>query len=333
MKNEKDDWTPENIRLLTDRDTETLLREISIDDAVFVMLDSSEQLKNQLLYCMSESCAKTHLDRLKEIKQEFEKTANDLSKLEQQKKNAVEKVKKIFFHLEEIGYFTKCDYHTHIGQWHEKYYSPQEVLDAVFKSEKVQSIVYSSTTSEVFLPPLELYEKVTKEIKETYAYRDANYPQNYAGPLFWVVPEYIDAGITIEKAFSDVSDYIGFKLHPYGNKWNFENDKKQDDFLKDVFAYANKNRLMILIHTGGNDDARPSRFEKFFDFAPNAKIILAHARPLDEAIEMLEKHPHIFCDSAFVSEDDLKTLCEKGFSARIFYGTDFPITHYFECRK
>jgi len=84
-------------------------------------------------------------------------------------------------------------------------------------------------------------------------------------------------------------DYGGFKLHPYGNKWDFENDGKHLEILHKVFDYADRRNFPILIHTGESGVDRPNRFERFFGEYKNAKIILAHSRPVNETIKMLKK--------------------------------------------
>lgn len=138
----------------------------------------------------------------------------------------------------------------HIGQWHGRYYTAWEVFDALFSTD-IDRTVFSSTTSVIELPPAELYNKVTREVQE---------------------------------AAADTPKCAGFKLHPYCNKWDccfatpkvatqardFEHDARQRELLQELFAYANAHKMMVLIHTGLCEDARPSRFEGFFDSALDA---------------------------------------------------------------
>jgi len=212
------------------------------------------------------------------------------------------------------------DSHIHIGQFREKYYDFDKIFDIVFGSGKIDKIVYSSTSS--CIDNIE-YGFIFKEIEKAQKkYSDVTIP------LFWFIPDYIRQGIKIETAMNEL-DYGGFKLHPYGNKWDFENDGKHLEILHKVFDYADRRNFPILIHTGENGSDRPSRFERFFGEYKNAKIILAHCRPVNETIKMLKKYPNVFCDTAFASETSVDKIIDAGFADRILFGTDFPITHYF----
>lgn len=154
-----------------------------------------------------------------------------------------------------------------------------------------------------------------------------------AHPLYWVIPEIHKsclANVTIEKAMSELH-YEGFKIHPRGHIWNL-NDKKTATLADEVFSYAENHNLMILLHCGEGDFELPNKFEAFIARHPNAKVQLAHIRPLDITLEMLKKYPNTFCDTAFVFEDIQEEVCNAGFADRIRLGTDFSITHYYFCK-
>jgi len=216
------------------------------------------------------------------------------------------------------------DTHIHIGQFEEEYYEFERVFEAIFASGKITQIRYSSTSSCIFDVK---YAQVFKEIEASQReYADR------ATPLFWFVPDYINQGIKIEAAMSELN-YGGFKLHPFGNNWNFENDTKQTDILHEIFDYADKRKLPIKIHTGESGIDSPNRFEQFFGEYSNAQIILAHCRPAAETVEMMKKHANVFGDTAFVSKERIDIVKNAGFGERVLFGTDFPITHYFYGRE
>jgi predicted TIM-barrel fold metal-dependent hydrolase len=212
------------------------------------------------------------------------------------------------------------DSHIHIGQFYEKYYYFENIFDIIFNSEKIDKIVYSSTSSCIDNVK---YNFVFKEIE---AAQKRYYDKTTA--LFWFVPDYINQGVKIETAMNELN-YGGFKLHPLGNKWNFENDIKETDILHEIFNYADRNKLPILIHTGESGVDRPNRFESFFGEYKNAKIILAHCRPADETIDMMRKYTNVFGDTAFASSKRIDKIKVVGFGNRLIFGSDFPITHYF----
>ena len=111
----------------------------------------------------------------------------------------------------------KIDYHVHIGQWSNVYYSPESVLDAL-KASEVEEVWFSSTSScryckESFdvktknidisdLPTaLELYDFIKYEVLDTIEYGKKIGLKTI--PLYWVIPE----------LFSGVRTYISFYLH------------------------------------------------------------------------------------------------------------------------
>jgi uncharacterized protein len=217
------------------------------------------------------------------------------------------------------------DSHIHIGQFNEEYYTVDTVFDVIFNCGIVDKIVYSSTSSCITNIK---YDFVRKEIEDALK----KYPASIATPLFWFIPNYINQGINVKTAMNDLF-YGGFKLHPLGNVWNFENDKKQEDVLHEIFDYANEQNLPILLHTGESDVDRPSRFERFFREYNNAKIILAHCRPANETITIMRRYMNVFGDTAFAPKDRVDEIKSAGFGERLIFGTDFPITHYFYGRK
>ena len=119
--------------------------------------------------------------------------------------------------------------------------------------------------------------------------------------------------------------YKGFKLHPRGNHWDLT-DKKTFNLAENVFSYANKHNLHILIHCGDDDFENPRLFEVFIAKYPNVKVQLAHCKPLEDTLYMLEKYSNTICDTAFVSEAVQNQIIAAGFESRMVYGSDFPIS-------
>jgi predicted TIM-barrel fold metal-dependent hydrolase len=213
------------------------------------------------------------------------------------------------------------DSHVHIGQFEEEYYDYGRVFDVVFNSGAIDKIVYSSTSS--CIAGVE-YGYVRNEIEEALK----KYPANVATPLFWYVPDYINQEISVEAAMGELG-YGGFKLHPHGNEWDFENDARQCAILHEIFDYADRREMPVLIHTGENGVDRPNRFERFFGEYKNANVILAHCRPACEAAGMMRKYPNVSGDTAFAPKARIDEIKKAGFGDRLLFGSDFPITHYY----
>jgi predicted TIM-barrel fold metal-dependent hydrolase len=216
------------------------------------------------------------------------------------------------------------DHHVHIGQFEEAYYDAREVFEAVFASGIVDRLLFSSTTSCVSDVA---YRTIVDEIEAALRF----FGPEKTAPLFWFIPDYIAQGVNVETAMRDLP-YRGFKLHPFAQQWDVEN-KNHRAALHSIFAYAGRNNLPVLIHTGESGMDSPARFEPFFAAYPDARFILAHCRPADTVIAMFRAYRNVYGDSAFAPPERLRAVIDAGFAERIVPGTDFPITHYFKNRN
>lgn len=232
------------------------------------------------------------------------------------------------------------DWHVHIGQWHEIYYNPEAVVKAL-KTSGTDEFYFSSTSSEIFCKESamltdeeilknaptakELYEAVKSEVNA--ALETAKEIGAKAHALYWVIPEVHFSGVvSVEKAMSELP-YEGFKIHTRGNRWDLQ-DEKNAALTEEVFSYAEKHNVFVLIHCGADDFEKPSLFESYIARHSKATVQLAHSRPLEDTLYMLRKYPNTVCDTAFTPDEDVAKIKEMGFASRIRYGTDFPSMHY-----
>lgn len=221
------------------------------------------------------------------------------------------------------------DNHIHIGRFFDIYYDAKTVFN-VLKETGVRGCMYSSTTSGETVDSkdtaLQLYQKIKEEIID--AQKTAASLNLNSFPLYWIIPlvHRFLPELTLEKAMSE-APYKGFKLHPRANIWDISEPFTRT-LAESVFLYADKKKQPILIHTGYDHD-RADLFEPFFRLCTNGKIILAHCRPLDTTLRLLEEYDNIFCDTAFVSSEIVKQINGAGFKSKVLFGSDFPITDYF----
>ena len=211
------------------------------------------------------------------------------------------------------------DYHIHFGQFYECYYHAADVLNTILEAG-VDKCYYSSTSSCI---ENIWYSRVEREIENVVK----DFSPAEMQPLLWYVPDYIHQELRVEKAFAALP-YKGFKLHSGAHHWDLKNTQ-QLDCLHSLFDFSDRFSLPVLIHTGENELEKPNYFERFFAEYQNADIILAHCRPVADTIRMFEKYPRVKGDTSFVSQENLATLTNSGFASRLLFGTDFPITHYF----
>ena len=216
------------------------------------------------------------------------------------------------------------DSHVHIGQYEDVYYDPYEIMDIVM-SAGMETMSFSTTSS---CKENVLYPEIEKEI--TAFLSRISYSTETIRPFFWFIPDYIKQNITIENAFN-VIPYKGIKIHPFAHNWNFD-DSRHMETLHNLFDYAGRHCLPILIHTGYSEVDRADRFERFIREYHSTKFILAHCRPLDTTIEMLKKYDNVYCDTAFISVSEIRKIIFAGFNEKIIFGSDFPITHFFRVK-
>ncbi len=219
------------------------------------------------------------------------------------------------------------DIHVHIGQFNEVYYDALEVFNAIestFKKTGVSEIYFSSTSS--CRDDVEL-SKIEEETAYTLQFKSDVLTVH---PYLWFVPKYAEQKINVKSAMKSF-DYVGFKLHPFAQKWNLENPVHKK-CLEDIFEYATEYKKSILIHSGINE-SNPLRFEQFFKNFPNAKVILAHSNPPETVATLVNKYKNVFCDTAYAEKKNLKIVFQKiKDKSKILFGTDFPVTNYFDTR-
>lgn len=212
------------------------------------------------------------------------------------------------------------DAHIHIGQFEENYYTARDIFEILLESG-VEYFVYSSVSS--CIEGIK-YSEIEKEIDNIYSV--LNYNPDKVKPLLWIVPEYFKQGFDLDK-FGELP-YCGFKIHPRAHNWDLT-DTKTIDICVQIFSFSEKQKVPILIHTGEDEIDRASKFQTYFEKYRNATIVLAHGRPFEDTLIMLERYPNVYVDTAFMPVETVIKIINKGFIGRIIFGTDFPITNYF----
>ncbi len=114
-----------------------------------------------------------------------------------------------------------------------------------------------------------------------------------------------------------------------------------DPMLEPLWAYAEKHRLPVLLHTGTTFVAQaplaftlPRLIEPVALRHPELKIILAHlSHPYEgECLAVIRKHPNVFADVSalhyrpFQLYHSLMLAQEYGVWHKILFGTDYPFT-------
>lgn len=236
-----------------------------------------------------------------------------------------------------------CDYHVHIGQYCKAYYYADRVFSAL-KAFGTDELWFSSTTSCIYCKEsaaacvdpavykvapsaFDLYTGIRSEIQD--ALSAAKELGIRAHALYWVVPDIHfsqTADMSIERVMTE-TPYAGFKLHPRAQRWDLQ-DARTAALAEEVFTYAEQHGKRILIHCGDDPCESPRLFEPFIKKHPSVTVQLAHCRPLQETLTMLQNYPNTVCDTAMVSTETVTHIAAAGFASRIVYGSDFPIPHW-----
>lgn len=242
------------------------------------------------------------------------------------------------------------DYHTHIGQFYNAYYEPHTVIE-VMSECGTSGCLFSSTTSCLAWNSEAEKKTIVSHIRDEVneALETAERLGFNARALCWIIPQWYFDGESVA-AMANECCYSGFKIHTRSHNWDLQ-DIRICKLMDEICEYAvkqarittmigssantsrNKLTFPILIHCGEDDFENPRKFENWFAKFPEAQFVLAHSRPCGDTLAMLQKYKNVFCDTAFATTETVATICNAGFSDRILFGTDFPITHYWETRN
>ena len=206
------------------------------------------------------------------------------------------------------------DSHLHVGQYYHIYTSPADLLRMM---DRVGVDCFAVSSTSICEGD---YGKVLNEMREL-----ARIAEGRIFPVLWIVPDMLnDEGL--ERLLDCGIQWRCLKIHPQLHPFSWQAGGEN---LKSVVSLAKEMRLPILIHTGEIDGCFPHLFQEAIANNPSVTFILAHARPLDETIELMKAYKNVWTDTAFVPASNVVRLCKEGLSDRIIWGTDYPIPRYY----
>lgn len=205
------------------------------------------------------------------------------------------------------------DTHIHVGQFYKHYFAPSTVHGLVEQIHLNYYAVSSTSMCE------ENYLKVIEEIHAL-----ITLDGDKVVPVMWITPEGLKGNIAwfLE---SDIH-WQCLKIHPFLHQNDWTPDGEQ---FAEVIDIARELRVPLLIHTGNENCCRCGKYESPIANNPDIDFILAHGRPLLQAISLLKKYPNAYADSAFMPIDDMKQLVKQGLSHKLLWGTDMCIPKHF----
>lgn len=219
------------------------------------------------------------------------------------------------------------DIHTHIGKFYQTKYDFHNIFMALKNNGITETtFAYLTPLFTESAPAIDFYKAMTEETKAALDF--AKKIDLKVNPLYWIDPMVLFGGITLDSIMKDL-DYKGLVVHPFLNDWN-PADKKRADLLTKVFEFAKVNNYELYFHTGCSPTDNPLNFEKWFVEYPHVKVHLAHCKDPEPIIELFSKCENLVGDTAFCPQDSYEAICKAGFKDRMFFGTDFPISHWYE---
>ena len=205
------------------------------------------------------------------------------------------------------------DSHIHIGHFFD-IYTPPEDLVRFLNSVGVDKFAVSSTTT-----CEEDYKKVIAEFKDL-----MNIAGERAYPVLWITPEMIRSW-AVFSMFDKGIEWKCLKIHPqlHPTEW-----LEGSPYMSLVASIAAIKRLPLLIHTGEMHGCLPKQFDWIIKERIDVTFILAHGRPIDQTLNLMNRYENVWCDTAFMPTENIVKLCRAGLTDRILWGTDYPIPKY-----
>ncbi len=141
------------------------------------------------------------------------------------------------------------------------------------------------------------------------------------GAVPWVNPlDTANMKLAKDQIKNNIAITKGIKIHPAGHDYFVSLET-----LDEVFRIANENNLLVITHTGAENNESIS-FKPLMDKYPKTKLLLSHSFPIHEACEMAESYDNIYLDTSYTvdnREAQLYLLNRIG-KEKITYSLDGP---------
>lgn len=209
------------------------------------------------------------------------------------------------------------DNHVHVGWFLDGYHSSKEMYDATISAEISEFAVSSTSTC------AEQYKLVVREMREL---------QRLCGekvhPILWLTPRMMKT-YGIRYMLHSKVKWKGIKMHWLAHpEWG-----RNERLLQQGLSIVKQLRVPLLLHSGEQECCQPHLYAPICRELSDTTIVIAHGRPIDQTIELLEEFQNVVVDTAFMPTEHVVNLVEKGFEDRIAFGTDTPIQLVYDSSK
>lgn len=166
----------------------------------------------------------------------------------------------------------------------------------------------------------ENYPKVLSEMKEL-----IRLDGEKTLPVMWVTPNALCGNIAWYLE-SDIK-WRMIKIHPFLNPTEW---KPSGTLIEEVLEIARELHLPLLIHTGNDPSCNSMQYAPIISSNPDITFILAHGRPMQEALLIVEKYPNAYVDTAFMPVEDINEFISRSLSYNLLWGSDLCIPLFFD---
>ena len=201
------------------------------------------------------------------------------------------------------------DNHVHVGYYSDGYHTPSEIWNAE-QAAGVEEFFVSSTST-----CAEMYKLVIKEMREL-----KQIGGSCIHPVLWITPRMMKTW-GIRYILHSRIRWEGVKLHWQAHREWYYNHK----LLHNAIEVARWLEVPVLLHTGQIKECHARVFLDICKKYVDLDFVLAHGRPIDETIDVLSQCSNVRVDTAFMPIEDIKLICDNGFTDRVLFGTDAPI--------
>ena len=206
------------------------------------------------------------------------------------------------------------DNHVHVGWFTDGYHSPKDVWYSEMAAV-VDGMAVSSTST-----CAELYKVVVREMREL-----VRLGGNRVHPILWLTPTMLKKRYVLPYMLHSKVKWKGVKMH-WETHQEWSHNPKLVEKALDV---ARKIGCPLLLHTGEDTSCHAGLYIDLIKKHSDLTFVLAHGRPVNEAIKVLKQCPNSLVDTAFMPMYDLCKIIGQGLSSRVIFGTDAPINRIF----
>lgn len=209
--------------------------------------------------------------------------------------------------------YIHSDSHVHIGYFERGkrhyYFDPIDTIKELYHIGISKIAVMSTTICKGFTA----FEESSKEIDKIITSEKC-----LVYPILWFLPSMLSKN---KSYIFDRQNWCAVKIHPRAQYWDPKGQK-----IQEAVCCIKERKLPIIIHTSLYPNyCEVKDFKYLINNNKDATFILAHGRPIKQALDILIDCKNVYLDTAYMPFEDIFLLALRKFSGRLLFGSDYPI--------